>query len=359
MSTRSVLSVLDAQRYEILPIGITEQGTWVTSSVGGLEGAWALLDALRQHETGSLRRVALLPDTGDNHLYAIEQMGSDQHITSLGSLDVIFPLLHGTFGEDGTVQGLLELADVAYVGANVLSSAVGMDKAVFKDIMRSNGLPVVDSITLTRREIEQGGPALIERIEAAIPYPIFTKPANLGSSVGITKCRNRSDLFEGLLEAAAYDRRVLAERGIPGAREIEVSVLGNEDAQVSIPGEIAPFGDFYTYDAKYVDDRSTLIIPARLPDGLTERAQQLALLAFRAIDGCGMARVDFLLDPRSEELYVGELNTIPGFTQISMYPKLWQASGLPYAGLIDRLIVLAFERKADRDRTERHFRRKV
>jgi D-alanine-D-alanine ligase len=266
-------------------------------------------------------------------------------------------VLHGTFGEDGTLQGLLELADVTYVGANVLSSAVGMDKALFKDVMRANHLPVVESILVLRSQIEQDAEGVIAQAEAALSYPIFTKPANLGSSVGITKCRSRSDLYEGLMEAASYDRRVLVERGVMDAREIEVSVLGSHDPQASVAGEVRPSGDFYTYEAKYLDDRSELIIPAKLPEELHQRVRQLAVQAFKAIDCSGMARVDFLYEPRTEDVYIGELNTIPGFTKISMYPKLWEASGMPYPTLVDRLIELAIESKADRDKTVRQLRR--
>jgi D-alanine-D-alanine ligase len=223
--------------------------------------------------------------------------------------------------------------------------------------MRTHGIPVVESITVTRTQIEKDPQQVIAQAEALAPYPLFTKPANLGSSVGITKCRSRSDLYEGLMESAAYDRRVLIERGVSSPREIEVSVLGNENPQASVPGEIVPSGDFYTYDAKYLDGRSELLIPAPIPAELAERIRRIAVEAFVAIDGAGMARVDFLLDPKTEEIYLSEVNTIPGFTQISMYPKLWEASGLPYAALVDRLIELALERKADRDHTERQFRR--
>ena len=346
MSARSILSVLNRQKYEIIPIGITRQGVWLTGP--------NVLDALQSDSTEGLTRVTLLPEVGQNILYAIH----GETLQPLSTLDVIFPVLHGTFGEDGTIQGLFELSDLAYVGANVLSSAVGMDKGVFKDVMRANGLPVLDSIIVTRNEIQSDPGAVIARAEGMAPYPLFTKPANLGSSVGITKCHNRSDLFEGLMESATYDRRVLIEQGVQNAREIEVSVLGNQDARASVPGEVRPSGDFYTYEAKYLDDRSELVIPAPLPKETTRRIRELAVQAFKAIDGAGMARVDFLIDPRDEEVYISELNTIPGFTRISMYPKLWEASGLSYTNLIDRLIELALERKADRDKTERQFRRK-
>ncbi len=354
MSARSILSVLDPTKYEVIPIGITQQGVWVTGT--NHEGA-SLLDALWDRKTDGLTRVTLLPELGQSTLYAIREGKDGERLEALTSLDVIFPVLHGTFGEDGTVQGLFELTDLAYVGANVLGSSVGMDKALFKDVMRANGIPVIESILTTRGEIEKDPPGVIARAEEMAAYPLFTKPANLGSSVGITKCRSRSDLYEGLLEAAAYDRRVLIERGVANAREIEVSVLGNGDPQASIPGEIRPSGDFYTYEAKYLDDRSELIIPAPLPEEITARVRELAVQAFKAIDGSGMARADFLLDSRTQEVFLGEINTIPGFTKISMYPKLWEASGLPYAKLIDRLVELAVERKADRGRTERHYRR--
>jgi D-alanine-D-alanine ligase len=274
----------------------------------------------------------------------------------LTGLDVVFPVLHGTFGEDGTLQGLLELVDLAYVGAGVLGSALGMDKGVFKDIMRTQGVPVVESVVVLRREIEQDVSGVLSRVEGLAPYPLFVKPANLGSSVGITKCLNRSDLGEGLMEAARYDRRVLVERGV-NAREIEVSVLGNDDPQASVPGEILPSREFYSYEAKYLDGTSGLLIPAPVPQETAERVRQLAIRAYRAIDCAGMARVDFLLDKGNGELYLNEVNTIPGFTQISMYPKLWAASGLPYPALVDRLVGLALERKAERDRTERRFER--
>ena len=350
MSARSVLSVLDPRKYEIIPIGITRTGQWVAG-----EDVWEALDAVR---TDHLTRVTLLPDAGESTLFALRAATNGTVLEPLATLDVIFPVLHGTFGEDGTVQGFLELPGLAYVGAGVLASAVGMDKALFKEVMRARGLPVVESITITRKQIEKEPESVISQAEGLAPYPLFTKPANLGSSVGITKCRNRSDLYEGLMEAAAYDPRVLIERAVPQAREIEVSVLGNEQPQASLPGEVKPSGDFYTYEAKYLDERSELIIPAPLPAELSDRIRTLAVEAFRAIDCAGMARIDFLLDGRTNEVFIGEINTIPGFTKISMYPKLWEATGLPYASLVDRLIELALERKTERDRTERQFRRR-
>ncbi len=355
MSSRSILAVLDPQKYEVTPIGITQEGVWYSG-----EQVW---EKISNRQTQDLTRVTLLPFSGEKTLYAIEDSAGGESLKPYAELDVIFPVLHGTFGEDGTLQGLLELADLAYVGAGVLGSATGMDKALFKDVMRANGIPVVDSITVTRAEIENEMEAVIARAEKLNPaaqtaYPLFTKPANLGSSVGITKCRTRSDLYEGLLEAASYDLRVLVERAVPDVREIEVSVLGNRQLEASLAGEVVPSGDFYTYEAKYLDERSQLLIPAPLPQELSDRVRQLAVKACQAADVSGMARADFLLNQKTGEVFLGEINTIPGFTRISMYPKLWEASGMPYAQLIDRLIEVALERKAERDRTERHLKRK-
>jgi D-alanine-D-alanine ligase len=348
MSARSVLAVLDPGKYSVTQIGITQQGAWVV----GADVHAALLG----QSAAALRPAALLPDPTFPGLFTVRGQPQGRLLELFAELDVIFPVLHGTFGEDGTLQGLFEMADVAYVGSGVLGSSVGMDKALFKDVMRSNGVPVPESTLVLRSELEHDLEETMRRAETVAPYPLFVKPANLGSSVGVSKCRSRSDLVEGLLDAARYDRRVLVERGV-NAREIEVSVLGNDHPQVSIPGEIIPADEFYTYNAKYYDDRSALLIPAPISDELTAQVQSLALQAYRAADCAGMARVDFLLDKTTQELLVSELNTIPGFTRISMYPKLWEASGLPYPALVDRLIELALERKADRDHTERSYHR--
>jgi len=254
------------------------------------------------------------------------------------------------------MQGLFELADVAYVGAGVAGSAVGMDKGIFKDVMVANNIPVVDTLVVLRAEIEQGMMSVIEKAERLGEYPLFTKPANLGSSVGVTKCNNRSDLQEGLMEAASFDRRVLIQKGIKDVREIEVSVLGNDDPQASVPGEIMPSREFYSYESKYIDGTSGLIIPAPIPDETKELIREYAVHAYKAIDCAGMARVDFFLEKDTNKVYLNELNSIPGFTKISMYPKLWENSGLPYGKLVDRLIELAMERKADRDHTSHTFR---
>jgi D-alanine-D-alanine ligase len=349
MSARSVLSVLSPEKYAVVQIGITHEGAWVTGS--------NVLEALESGKTGDLTPAILLPEPGMNWLYAVRQTSAGEVLDPLVCLDVVFPVLHGTFGEDGTLQGLLEMADLAYIGAGVLGSSVGMDKAVFKDVLRTYQIPVLESIVVTRRQIRANIAKVIAEAEKVAAYPLFVKPANLGSSVGVTKCRNHSDLYEGLMEAAEYDRRVLIERGLEKPREIEVSVLGNENPQASLPGEVIPSDDFYTYNAKYIDGRSELVIPAPLPAEQVEAIRSIAVQAYQAIDAAGMARVDFLLDRSTQAIYVSEINTIPGFTRISMYPKLWDASGVSYPQLIERLIVLAFERKAERDHTRRQYGR--
>lgn len=343
-SARSVLSVLNREKYEIFPVGISHEGLWYSGA--------QVLDRMASGDLQGLSRTTLLPEPGKPALLKVEN-GSMELISPI---DIVFPVLHGTFGEDGTLQGLLELADLAYVGAGVLGSSVGMDKGVFKDVMLANHIPVVESRLLLRSDIETDLNQVVQQIEEAFGFPVFVKPANLGSSVGISKCLNASDLGEGLLEAARFDRRILVERGV-NAREIEVSVLGNDHPRASVPGEVLPSRDFYSYESKYVDGTSGLLIPAPLPETQAEEIRSLAIKAFTATDCSGMARVDFFLDRDDGRLYLNELNTLPGFTSISMYPKLWQASGLPYEQLVDTLIDLALERKSDRDRTERRFRR--
>jgi D-alanine-D-alanine ligase len=269
--------------------------------------------------------------------------------------DVIFPVLHGTYGEDGSLQGLFELAGCAYVGAGVVGSAVGMDKAVFKDVMRANNIPVVETVLLLRSEINDDMDSAVRKAEKAGSYPLFTKPANLGSSVGISKATSRSDLVETLMEAAQYDRRVVVQKGL-NVREIEVSVLGNDEPEASVCGEIIPAAEFYSYDAKYHDDRSKTIIPADITDEISAKIRSLAIKAYKVCDLAGLARVDFFLEKDSNEIYLNELNTMPGFTQISMYPMLWEASGVSNEALVDRLIELALERKANRDSITHQFR---
>ncbi len=332
MSARSVLSVLDPAKYEVTQIGITHEGEWLTGE--------DVLDKFEKNNFVDLQPFVMTPDPS--------------HATY--NIDVFFPVLHGTFGEDGTLQGLFEMANVAYVGAGVVGSSVGMDKGVYKDVMIANNIPTVDTLVVLRAEIEKDMLGVIAKAEKVSDYPLFTKPANLGSSVGVTKCTNRSDLQEGLMEASAFDRRVLIQKGIRNAREIEVSVLGNDEPVASICGEVLPSREFYSYESKYIDGTSGLVIPAPLPAETSEQIREYAVRAYKAIDCAGMARVDFFVEKDTNKIHLNELNTIPGFTKISMYPKLWEASGLPYNQLCDRLIGLAMERKADRDRTSHTYR---
>jgi len=346
-SARSVMGAIDTDKYEIVPIGITKEGRWIASGDP--------MKALEAGDAGASQPAALLGDPSRRGLMRLDDTERAVEATHLAELDVIFPVLHGPYGEDGTVQGLLELAGIPYVGAGVTGSAVGMDKAIFKDVMRAHGLPIVDSLVFKRKEWDADPERVMERIEERLGYPVFTKPVNLGSSVGISKCHDRAGLAAGLAEAARYDRKLLIEAAVPAAREIEVSVLGNDDPIASVPGEILPSREFYSYEAKYLDtgeDASDLLIPAPISPEQTELARDLAIRAYKAIDCAGMARADFLLSGETGELYVNELNTLPGFTVISMYPKLWEATGVPYPELIDRLIGYAIERYDDKSRSE-------
>ena len=343
LSARSVIGALDPQKYRLVQIAITKQGQWLSG-----ENA---LQAMQAGDAGALRPVTLIPEPGSRTLYRRTPQGA---LEPLAELDVVFPVLHGTFGEDGTIQGLLEMAEIPYVGAGVLGSSVGMDKALFKSVMQAHNIPIADFTLVLAGEIEADVARVARRVEELGPYPLFTKPANLGSSVGINKCKNRAELERGLLEAARYDRRVVVELGLE-AREIEVSVLGNDDPQASVPGEVVPCDEFYSYRAKYIDDASELLIPAPLDEATVEEVRRLAVLAYKAIDCAGMARADFLLERSTGKLFINELNTLPGFTQISMYPKLWEASGLSYPELADRLIQLALERFEQKRRLVRSF----
>jgi D-alanine-D-alanine ligase len=352
MSARSILAALDTEKYEVIQIGIEHSGTWLVGE--------HVLDVMESGVEDGLTQAVLLPDPNRSALYSLRRVsGMEEVLEKIAALDVVFSVLHGTFGEDGTMQGLFEINGVAYVGSGVVGSATGMDKGVFKDVMRANNIPVVESMLILRSELEVDMLAVLDRIESLVPskpYPLFVKPANLGSSVGISKCHGRADLIEGLMDAARYDRRLIIERAV-NAREIEVSVLGNENPQASVTGEVIPSREFYSYEAKYIDGSSGLLIPAPIPDDVSDQVRKIAVQAYKAIDCAGMARVDFLLDKDSGEVFLSEINTLPGFTNISMYPKLWAASGLPYPNLIDRLIELALERKADRDRIEHKFQK--
>lgn len=343
-SAASVLKALDWSKYEVVPIGITKQGRWrVGSTPRELASApeCALANVLEQGE--------LVTASADPSGPALVPVAAPSSGTAR-RLDVIFPLLHGTFGEDGTVQGLVELADIPYVGAGVLASAVGMDKDITKKLFRDAGLPVVEWVLLLRSDWQSRPAPWRRRIGREIRYPLFVKPANLGSSVGISKVYTPRELGPALELAARYDRKIIVEKAID-AREIECSVLGNNRPIASVPGEVIPINEFYDYEAKYLKEGSRLLIPAQLGRRQTQQVRDLAIRAFQAIDGEGMARVDFLLDRKRSRLFVNEINTIPGFTPISMYPKLWEASGISYPELIDRLIELAFQRHAEKQRT--------
>ena len=344
MSAQGVMKAIDKEKYIVVPIGITKDGRWLASG-----DPW---QALSSGVVTDSTPAALLPEPTQRGLMCLEEGEEENRLTAvrLSRLDVLFPVLHGPYGEDGTVQGLLELAGIPYVGAGVAASAVGMDKALFKDIMHAHGLPMVAHLVIKRQAWEERPEAVLDRIEAEIGYACFVKPANLGSSVGISKAHNRAELGAALDEAGRYDRKLVVEMAVD-AREIEVSVLGNDQPAASVPGEIVPCNEFYDYAAKYVDQDSELLIPAPIPPETAERARQLAIQAFLAIDCAGMARVDFLLDRSTGELYLNELNTIPGFTPISMFTKLWDASGVSYTDLISRLIDLALERHADKSRS--------
>lgn len=339
MSAKYVLSKLSADKYEVTQVGISKQGAWWV-------GADAL-SALQAENWGNLQPATLLADPTRPGLKRVEMKGNEEILETLTQVDVVFPVLHGTYGEDGTLQGLLEMAGLAYVGAGVLGSSAGMDKALFADVMRANEIPVVEDVLILRSELERDTDAALRAAEILGSYPLFVKPANLGSSVGVSKTNSRADLVEALMYAAQYDRRIVVQKG-HNVREIEVAVLGNDDPQASVCGEVAPEAEFYSYEAKYHDERSKTYIPADIPADTAERIRQLAVRAYKAVDISGMARVDFFVDKDSGEVYLNELNTIPGFTSISMYPQLWAASGIPGEQLVDRLIDLALERHEQR-----------
>jgi D-alanine-D-alanine ligase len=332
VSAASVINALDKSKYEIVPIGIAHTGQWLSSGE-----AMKLLkeNASIDHETEQL----ILPDPRKQSLVT---MNGGTAVES--RIDVVFPVVHGTYAEDGTLQGLLELADLPYVGAGVLGSAVGMDKIVQKDLLRQAKIPTTPAIWFFYNEFRSNPKKLIAEMEKKLRYPMFVKPAHSGSSIGISKSHNRKELLEHIEFASQYDWKILVEKAVPNAREIECAVLGNENPEASVPGEIVPSNEFYDYDAKYVDGKSNVIIPARLPKTVVKNIQRVAITAYRTLDCSGMARVDFLVVKKTNRIFLNEINTIPGFTSISMYPKLWEATGLPYSQLLDRLIALAMER---------------
>lgn len=367
-SAASVIEALDPAKYEVLPIGISREGRWlvgssagellpgvlehgkpVTASVDPTGPKLIPLDANSARVPGQGREARALARRGTAARSSLAAAGP-----GIPEIDVVFPVLHGTFGEDGTVQGLLELAGLPYVGAGVLASAAGMDKDAMKRLFRDARLPVVPWITVLRGDWERDPDAVRALAEKRVRYPLFVKPANLGSSVGISKVHGASEFAQAMNLAAEYDRKIVVEKAVWKAREIECSVLGNDRPEASVAGEVVPVNEFYDYEAKYLKEGSELVIPARLTAEQAARVRRFAVRAFQAIDGAGMGRVDFLLEgggPTRARLFVNEINTIPGFTPISMYPKLWEASGVPYPKLVDRLIELALERHRERSRT--------
>ncbi len=358
-SAASIIKHLDRSRYEPVPIRIEKDGRWTLADKAptAISAAEVIehvrLEAARPVRPG--REAHFVAHPGEDTVLAIERGSGAAAPDSSGAatvtgvgLDVVFPVLHGPYGEDGTVQGLLELANVPYVGAGVLGSAVAMDKAVMKTLFAARGLPVGPYLVVRRPEWARDARAITARVGSELAYPVFVKPANLGSSVGISKVKSASELGAAMELALEFDRKIVIEAAIPNAQEIECAVLGNDDPQASIPGEIVPSREFYDYEAKYLDEGSKAVIPAPLTQSQVRDIQRLSVAAFRAVDGVGMARVDFLIARDTREIYLNEVNTIPGFTTISMYPKMWEASGLPYPELIDRLITLALERHAEK-----------
>ena len=353
-SAAAVIGALDRTRYEPVPIRIEKDGRWSlaerppTMVSAGEVIEQARLDSARPSRAG--REVHLVAHPSENTILSIDRSreqseGGQTMVTGL-NLDVIFPVLHGPYGEDGTIQGLLELANVPYVGAGVLASAVGMDKGMMKVVFAAHGLPVCAYTVVRRSDWLANRDTVIATLETELGYPAFVKPANLGSSVGISKAKDRPGLIEAMDLAGSFDRRIIVEAAVADAREIECAVLGNDDPEASVPGEVIPSREFYDYEAKYLDEGSKTVIPADLPPAIVEKVRQLSVDAFKSIDCAGMARVDFLLSRRDGSIFVNEVNTIPGFTTISMYSKMWQASGVSYPELLDRLLALAMERHA-------------
>jgi D-alanine-D-alanine ligase len=354
LSAASILKAIDRKKFDVVPIGITKEGRWLAAAdaAGLLEGNQsAVARRLRAGDPEATPGAKLLHEGIPTLLAPVPGPQGPEG----KAIDVVFPVLHGTFGEDGTIQGLFELAGIAYVGSGVLGSSAGMDKDAMKRLFAQAGLPIVKHVTILRSEWETSPRKAIARVEAALKYPLFVKPANLGSSVGISKAHDRKELGPALDEAARYDRKLVIEQGVGGrksrARELEVGVLGNDDPKASVVGEIIPGKEFYDYEAKYLSEGSVPVIPAKLTRDEASRIRQMAVAAFRACDLAGLARVDFLMEPDGKRrIYLNEVNTLPGFTQISMYPKLWEATGIPYSDLITRLIELALERHNDKSR---------
>jgi D-alanine-D-alanine ligase len=350
-SASSIMKAINRNKYTVVPIGITKEGRWISPQESAL--------ALESGKIEGKNTVILLNDPAGKTLISIDNHQEFKKETWEGKLDVIFPVLHGPYGEDGTIQGLLELADIPYVGAGVAASAVSMDKELMKTIFKQKSLPVLKWLTIKRKDWQKDKEEILSLIQNTFEYPLFVKPTNLGSSVGITKVHRKEELEKAIDLASSYDRKILIEEGLEGAREIECSVLGNDKPQTSVVGEVKPAREFYDYDSKYIDQATQLIVPADLPENVSEKVRKIALCAFKAIDAAGMARVDFFVTKKENKIYLNEINTIPGFTSVSMYPRLWEASGVSYPELIDRLIQMALERYQDKKQNKTSYESKL
>ena len=352
VSAQSVMAALDPEKYEVIPIGITKQGRWIAGPQA--------VEVLKQGRAKLPFKSILTADPTEQSITQVKAKGlvPAKGVTATTQIDVVFPVMHGTYGEDGSLQGMLELANLPYVGAGVLGSALGLDKVVQKQLAQQYHVPVVPYDWFLTTDWRKHQAVIIKQLEQKLAYPLFTKPANSGSSVGIAKCHHRRELLQGVAWAAKYDHKIIVEQGIGNISEIEVAVLGNHEPKVSVPGEIIASNEFYDYDAKYVDGKSQVIIPAHLPARTVNRIQVLAKIIFLALNISGLARIDFFVVKKTGKVYFNEVNTMPGFTSISMYPKLWEASGVSYPSLVDKLITLAFERHQEKNQLTTEFKPK-
>lgn len=353
VSAQSVMKALDKKKYEVIPIGITKQGKWIAGPQA--------VNVLKQGSKKLPFKSVMTADPTEQNISQVKEKGlspaKGQQATK--QIDVIFPVLHGTYGEDGTIQGLFELANLPYVGAGVLGSAMAMDKVVQKQLCNSVGLESVPYEWFVSKDWKKDKNKILNRIGKILKYPMFIKPANMGSSVGISKAHNKKELIAGINDAIQYDKKILIEQGIENIHEIEIAVLGNDNPKASVPGEIIPSNEFYDYDAKYVDGKTQEIANTKvIPKTVVKKIQQMAIEAFKIVNISGMARIDFIVTKKGHKIFLNEVNTIPGFTSISMFPKLWQVSGLSYEKLIDKLIDLAIERHKEKNQLSTEFKPK-
>jgi len=344
LSASSIIKAINKDKYTVVPIGITKEGRWISPLDSEL--------ALQSGKIEGKSTVILLNDPSGNALIHIDDNQRFEKSSNLEKIDIIFPILHGPYGDDGTIQGLLELANIPYVGSGVAASAISMDKDFMKIIFQQKNLPILKWMTIKRKEWQKNKEKILSLIRNDFEYPLFVKPANMGSSVGITKVHKKEELEKAIDLASSYDSKILIEEGLEDLREIECAVLGNDKPRASVVGEVRPAGEFYDYNSKYMDGGTQLIIPAELPDDVSKKVQEIALSAFKSVDAVGMARVDFFVSKKENKIYLNEINTIPGFTSVSMYPRLWVASGMPYPELIDRLIQLALEKYQDKNQNK-------